>query len=341
MQITDYLSSYLLLNLKVGLKGLCTITLKSFNGFHESETNTLYPPAVHLIFEENYDLDSDFVKYISAQENINITEANLKLDNWLQNIKSELASGNTYLLKNIGSLTSQNQKIQFTSFESAYFNRVNFGLMPQQNIILENTAFLNIIEEEVKNSQENLHSKIELIKLEVEALSTTESIVEQIITPNLPKVQPQIITPIPPQTPKVPKQKKDWFWVIAIIIVCLTGILVCATFIYFPPFKALEVIENPLKKTDNSLTITQNKPDTTQTYELIVGENLTPLKAQKQLLNLKAAGIYGHLLTNDSNIIVQISVATFLHLDSAQAKLKQIQNKYYPKAYLKTITPTN
>ena len=85
----------------------------------------------------------------------------------------------------------------------------------------------------------------------------------------------------------------------------------------------------------------QNKPDTTLTYEIIVAENLTPLKAQKQLLKLKALGIYGHLITIDSNIIVQISVAKFLQLDSAQAKLKQIQQKYYSKAYLKTTTDIN
>ncbi|TAH01648.1 MAG: hypothetical protein EAZ15_06970 [Sphingobacteriales bacterium] len=351
MQIASSVASYLLLHQKMGLSSIGTLILKKFRGFLETETKTLYPPMVHVIFEETETLDTNFAQYISAQHLINLQQAQLQLDSWLLNIKAELINGNTFIIENIGSFKLQNQKIQFTSFDDDYFNQASFGLKPLQNIILLDDALLNESTEEQIIIQQNLEPKIET-ELEVEILRETaaELKVEAEITPtqmvNKPIDEPILKTPKPEpnkiNTPQnTPKQKKDWFWIIAIILVCLTGAIVCATFVFFPPFKAIEI---PLKfdntETDTAAAVT-NQPDTTITYEIIVAENLTPLKAQKQLLKLKAMGIYGHLITNDSNIILQISVAKFLQLDSAQTKLKQIQNSNYPKAYLKTTTEIN
>lgn len=326
MQITLYIAPYLLLHQKVGIANLGVFSSKKINGFLETETNILYPPAVHIFFTEAEVLDNDFAQYISIQNNVDLTEAQLQLNNWVQNIKTELANNNTVLIEKIGSLKSQNHQIQFTSLEDAYFNQANFGFKPQQNIDLNSdNSFLNSVEEEEVE-------EIPLPPFKAAALQQT------IASPN----QPQTSTPT--TQPNPPKQQIDWFWIVAIILVCFTGAMVCATFIYFPPFKTVEVLEIPLKLDDekaDSLDALQNQPDTTQAYEIIVAENLTTINAQKQLLKLKGLGIYGHLITNDSNMIVQISVAKFLQIDLAQAKLKQIQKNYYPKAYLKTTTDIN
>lgn len=349
MQIASSVASYLLLHQKMGLSSIGTLILKKFRGFLETETKTLYPPMVHVIFEETETLDTNFAQYISAQHHINLQQAQLQLDSWLLNIKAELINGNIFIIENIGSFKLQNQKIQFTSFEDDYFNQASFGLKPQQNIILLDEALLNeSIEEQIiipQNLEPKIETEVEILKetaaeLKVEAeILTTQMVNKPIEAPILKAPKPELNkTNIPQNTPK---QKKDWFWIIAIILVCLTGAIVCATFVFFPPFKAIEIpLEFDDNKTDTLAAVTK-QPDTTITYEIIVAENLTPLKAQKQLLKLKAMGIYGHLITNDSNIILQISVAKFLQLDSAQTKLKQIQNSYYPKAYLKTTTEIN
>lgn len=353
MKISHLLAPYLQLNKKIGLTGIGTLSLKHFNGFLETETNMLYPARVHLIFEETEILNTNFASYISISQKITITEAQLQLSNWLLNIKAELINGNSYLLEKIGLLKLENQKIQFTSFEDAYFNQASFGFKPQLNIVLND---INFNDEDYINSDNNFEKtqEIEINKEE----NVVELSINKIEAEPLPLPYPTITSPIKApnitvskaETPNeviitnAPKQKTDWFWIIAIILVCLTGAIVCATFIYFPPFKPKEITEVPLKldktKADSLADIT-TQPDTTVTYEIIVAENLTPVKAQKQLLKLKAMGIYGHLITNDSNMIVQVSVERFLHIDSAQAKLKQIQQKYYPKAYLKTTTEIN
>ncbi len=353
MHIPTILTSYLRTHQKIGLTGIGEFSLKKINGFYETQTNTLYPPATHILFEEVEVLDFDFANYISTQQNIAITEAQLQLDSWLLNIKAELISGNTYLLEKIGSLKLNHQKIQFTSFNDAYFNQASFGFKPQQNVVLNANSAISEgkLSPEIKDANPEeyvLEIKKEIIvdlknELEFEGKILPKKEVESSKILPISKV-PQPETSNMNTPPKPPKQKIDWFWIIAIILVCLTGAIVCATFIYFPPFNSVETTETPIKLANakaDSLAAIQNKPDTTLTYEIIVAENLTPLKAQKQLLKLKSVGIYGHLITNDSNIIVQISVAKFLQLDSAQAKLKQIQQKYYPKAYLKTTTDIN
>lgn len=343
MQITAFLSSHLLLHKYIALKGIGTFSLKHFNGFHENETNTLYPPTVHIIFDEVDVFDTNLAKCISTQKNISTSDAQVELENWLNNIKTNLAHGNNFTLGKLGSLKMQNQKIQFTSFNDAYFNQANFGFKPQNDIVLNDEVFLPFVEEELKVAEQNLLPVTAHIESEQKPIIELQNSFEEriVTTISAPETEPTPQKNIPATKP--PKHKTDWFWIIAIFIVCLTGTMVCATFIYFPPFKPVLQDTNTKshKKTIDSLAAIQTLPDTTITYNIIVAENLTPLKAQKQLLKLKAIGIYGSLLTNDSTIIVQISAATFLQPDSAQTKLKQIQSKYYPKAYLKIIKSIN
>lgn len=343
MQITAYLPIYLLERQKVALEGIGTISLKYFNGFYETETNTLYPPAVHLIFDENVTLNDDFANHISNKLNIEITQAKLQLNDWLQHIKAELNNGNQYILPKIGYLLTKNKKITFESFNDAYFNQSNFGLKPLPNIVLNDDSFSETNKSDLENEvPQPLINVLEPVKV-AENLGN-------ILENNYQTDNANTYLQTSPQTakaqntlPKKPKQKIDWFWVMAIFIVLLTGLVVCATLIYFPPFKPSDVetsiIQNPSKI--DSLANKQTLPDTTLIYHIIVADNLTPLKAQKKLVKLKANGILGTLLTNDSTIYVQLSVGSFLNPDSAQVKLKQTQNKYYPNAYLKTIISVN
>lgn len=326
MNVAPHIAQYLMLHQQVTITGLGVFTLNKKSGFFDSLSNTFYPPYNEITLEHTAVSSPHLAQYIGSQYNIEAQEAQQYIQNLANSILLELDNNRSYALENIGTLQYIDKQITLIQQEPNYFNKPFFGLLAVKTdgitatnthptIKPDNTIYTAVaLPETTSNNDFPL-----TYQLAEQALKTAR------YQTNYNKSDSQI----------------PWFWLFASFIVALTILIIVATLNYFPPFAT----NHAIKVIHQNVTIPVNTPNKKAKaivspplqFEVIMCENISPTKAQRIVNNLKSKGISAHILLDSMGKLSWVSAATFYNADSAQALLKTIQQKYYSKAYLKTI----
>jgi nucleoid DNA-binding protein len=326
MQIVTYLSHYLMQHQKLVLPGFGIFSVVKQGGYLQAETNVIYPPTIKIEFCCTETLNNDLANYIATQTGLEATQAQNAITQLIHTITKELDNGKTFLLHRIGVIALNNCKIELITPFNELYNQVYFGLKPIK--ITANISFPTI-ENDVN------YTPLQATPITPEApLAVTYSLANQ-------AMQTAIISDTKPKPTGIPL-----FWWAAMVLVILTIAAVGATFYCYPPFvnqaptHTLKSLRKPIKKI-KQVFVSPQVIDTSMCFELVIAENLTSKQAEKKIFEFKNKGIQAHLINDSATATIQISAAKFFNLDSAQAHLKQLQQKKYPKAYLKTIATKN
>jgi nucleoid DNA-binding protein len=318
MHIIPYISQYLQLHKKVAIPGLGVFYLKRVNGFLDEHNHTLYPPSVKLKFEDSEVSENEFAYYISNQTQIDLDKVIYHIEKLLREIKRKVERGSVFLIENIGSLELNRGKIKLVNSENSTFNEDFFGL---KSHIYKPFSDGNLI----TSSNEKFVIELPVVTEEKnQNFSATYSLAEQALNSS--------------SSPEKPKTRNyTWIWILSVFLIFAT---ILGAIVYsFSSLKNIEGNKTPVKKVAKVIhkTAVPVKIDSVSHHEIIIAENLTATKADKIIKKLKTKGIEAHLLIDSLKSVIQISAAQFTDLDSAEANLKIIQQKFYPKAYLKTI----
>ena len=318
MQLIPHISQYLKLHKKVALVGLGIFYLKRINGFLDEDSQTLYPPSIKVKFDEKEILDSDFAQYVSNQSQIELEKIIYHLEKLVRDIKKEVESGSAYILENIGSLELNRGNIKLIKPDNTIYNQAFFGLKPQTYTSNKDEHFIQpTIEKELE-----LSGKVEQPQQDFSASHTLTE--EGLNSSSLTESE------IPPS------RKFTWLWVSIIVLIAVA--ILCAIGYYFYPFNLAQLKKAPVKKVVPIVYKVElpQKPDSVIHHEVIIAENLSAINADKLIAKLKIKGIDAHIIVDSLKSYVKISAAQFTDLDSAEAKLKNIQKQYYPNAYLQS-----
>lgn len=328
MNVAPHIAQYLMLHQQVTITGLGVFTLNKKNGFFDSQGNTFYPPYNEITFEHTAVNSSHLAQYIGSQYNIEAQQAQQYIQTLANSILLELDNNRSYALENIGTLQYIDKQITLIQQEPNYFNKPFFGL---QAVKIDEIKATNT-PQEAKPSNTNYTATTPPEASSNNDFPLTYQLAEQALKTaryqtNYNKSESQV----------------PWFWLFASFIVALTILIIAATLHYFPPFAT----NHPVKVIHQNVTIPVNTSDKKNKaivspplqFEIIMRENISPTKAQGIVDNLKLKGISAHVLLDSLGKLSRVSAATLYNADSAQALLKTIQQKYYPKAYLKTIAP--
>ena len=128
--IAHYISNLLYLHDCVIIPGFGGFVGNKKSAYIHPVSGIIYPPSKALLFNKNLsDNDGLLATHISKEEGIDLSETAVLIEEFVKNIKNELAERSSFKLKKIGTFSKGNEgNITFMQDNSCNYNLASFGM---------------------------------------------------------------------------------------------------------------------------------------------------------------------------------------------------------------------
>jgi cell division protein FtsN/nucleoid DNA-binding protein len=356
MNIPFHIIQFLITNGQLNLPGLGNFYVKKKEGYFDEKTEIIYPPKEIIEFESSFRKDPHqdqlLLHYICEEKNISESSAKYILEKYIEDLKAALLEKGAVNIPELGNLLLKNNVVKFKAEEQGIVNHSNFGL-PQLPFKL--SATLNKLSKEAEtyslaeqalNASQNedlenepqpkskkwLFILLPLLLIGM-GIGAVYYLNPDLYFSTLQKIQNLTVPPVSDKKtePVLTQEEKD---------------ILIADSIYQQDIESnLKAQGFDVEPVKDSLDITIEKtniPNASQTrYEIIVASWKTRAKAEENVNTLKAHNINAHIVEEENNKWLRISVGSFTDFDEAVKELAKVKKEINREAKIQTITPLN
>ncbi|MCS7076862.1 MAG: SPOR domain-containing protein [Bacteroidia bacterium] len=310
---------------KVSFQGIGTLERKHIPAKVDMADKVLVPPKVYIEFSKEVSNTNEFIRYLCVTQNITEKEAQLKVEQFVTQLKTILESKQEYVLDKLGKF-KYNPKSQEITFEQSpdafednpfYFGLGEAHFLPTTNSTLKPAE---------KSKQQNLHTDIQKVGSNFKKDNTQVSkITAQELKKSLEAIEKEENKKQTPQS-----KKRVFILSIATTIFTFFITLVFGLSYFFPSLDVLHVYHHKKRDTVHI----QKKTVLSDTIQHIVQESTT---LQHKTDEVKSDTHSTHNAPTHSSIVNEASsqtrgsyyivVASFTSVDLAQQHLEKWKSK--------------
>lgn len=359
MDILFHLREFLQNHKTISIDGLGTLYKRKSPGKYDVDTHAFLPPSYALTFTNEVDEPEIFVNFIAESENIDNNAAKLQINEFVENIHTQLKDKQEFALNDFGKFILVNDEITFSTSGYDNFGNEFYGLPTLTEITepIEQTMVIS----EVASDQKDTNTPV------AESASTTHNIENQTsfvgkpFTPNYEDDDDSI--------GEMSKPVKILLRILSVLAIIAS--IIGLAYFFKPDFFDKTINSNEVEPTptalilpndslnneneqlnpDSNATINLDSNDTIlkklptidssiTTYEVIGSAEKNQKRIDLVINTMKKRGIEAKALEDVPGKLTKISLGSFTDFNLAKKYKDSLRKKLNnPEIYIHTIKP--